>query len=80
MIHHDNEAEHSLLGDACLDTLFDDNDEVVASAINQDNSSNTIVNTTLDGNDIDPSLTSTQSLPLNQSTQVIRHGFMEPCI
>ena len=33
-----DEVEHSLLGDACLNILFDD-EEVVASATNQDNSS-----------------------------------------
>ena len=68
-----DEGEHSLLGDACLDTLFDD-DEVVASATNQDDSSNTNASITLDGKDIDLSLTSTQSPPLNQSTQVTKHG------
>ena len=57
-----DEAEHSLLGDAGLDTLFDDN-EVVASDAHQNNASVNGTNPTLDGNDNDSIITSTPSPP-----------------
>ena len=68
-----DEAEHSLLGDAGLETLFDDN-EVVASAAHQNNASVNDTSPTLDGNDNDPIITSTPSPPSSPSTQVIRRG------
>ena len=67
------EAEHSLLGDAGLDTLFDDN-EVVASAAHQNNASVNNISPTLDGIDNDPIITSTPSSPSSPSIQVTRCG------
>ena len=68
-----DEAEHSLLGDAGLDTLFNDN-EVVASDAHQNNASVNDTSLTLDGNDNDPIITSTPSPPSSPSTQVTRRG------
>ena len=68
-----DEAEHSLLGDAGLDTLFDDN-EVVASAAHQNNASVNNIRPTLDGTDNDPIITSTPSSPSSPSIQVTRRG------
>ena len=64
IIHHDklkiDEAEHLLLGNAGLDTLFDDN-EVVASAAHQNNASVNNISPTLDGTVNDLIITSTPS-------------------
>ena len=68
-----DEAEHSLLGDAGLDTLFDDN-EVVASAAHQNNASVNDISPILDSTDNDPIITSTPSSLSSPSTQVTRRG------